>query len=299
MQPTVRIRTADGVAHTLSPGDLIGRVRSAALLIDDARVSEAHALVSLRGQSLKLLALRGVFAVDGKPLAEVDLKPGLRVLLAPGVALDIEAVALPASVLAIEGDGLVRTLLSGVSSLTLSPRPNLVPRYVEGAAAHLWSTGDSWRLRLAQGQPRDLEGGDEFSIENRRFMAISVALSRAAQAATVLGGGVDRPLSITARYDTVHIHQEGQPHLVLNGISARILSELVAIAAPVDWELLAREVWRDEDERNFLRRKWDVSLVRLRRKLKEGHVRSDLVHSDGAGNIELLLGPGDVVIDES
>ena len=42
---------------------------SAALHLDDPRVSEAHAMVSIRGSELKLLALRGRFQIDGLPYA--------------------------------------------------------------------------------------------------------------------------------------------------------------------------------------------------------------------------------------
>ncbi len=56
--PFVRLRTHDGVTADVPPGGLIGRLPGAALRLDDPLVSEAHALVSLRGRKLKLLALR-------------------------------------------------------------------------------------------------------------------------------------------------------------------------------------------------------------------------------------------------
>jgi hypothetical protein len=39
-------------------------------------------------------------------------------------------------------------------------------------------------------------------------------------------------------------------------------------------------------------------LVRLRRKLRDERLRSDLVRADGAGMIELFLRPGDVIEDQ-
>jgi pSer/pThr/pTyr-binding forkhead associated (FHA) protein len=45
----VRIRLPDGTERRVSPSDLVGRLETAALHLDDARISEAHALVSLRG----------------------------------------------------------------------------------------------------------------------------------------------------------------------------------------------------------------------------------------------------------
>ena len=80
MRAFVRLKDPDGVVHELSHGDIIGRVWSAALHLDDARISEAHAMVSLRGQELKLLALRGMFALGRKTLRELvlDRLPRLR-----------------------------------------------------------------------------------------------------------------------------------------------------------------------------------------------------------------------------
>ena len=42
------LRDPQGHHHELVHGDVIGRVWSAALQLDDGRVSEAHAMVSLR-----------------------------------------------------------------------------------------------------------------------------------------------------------------------------------------------------------------------------------------------------------
>ena len=107
------------------------------------------------------------------------------------------------------------------------------------------------------------------------------------------------PLTIVASYDTVHVRREGLPVLALDGISARIVSELVALAGPASWELLAREIWRHEDDRTQLRRKWDVNLARLRRKLRAVGIRTDLLRAGGTGQIELLLYEGDTVDDRT
>ena len=64
MRAFVRFRLPEGNSVELGHGDLIGRLWSAALPIADARISEADAMVSLRGQELKLLALRGRFALN-------------------------------------------------------------------------------------------------------------------------------------------------------------------------------------------------------------------------------------------
>lgn len=107
------------------------------------------------------------------------------------------------------------------------------------------------------------------------------------------------PLRILARYDTVHIHREGEPVVVLTGILARMISELVSVKVAISWEALAQSLWPEEEERPALRNRWDVALARLRTRLKSAGIRSDLVKADGSGNIELLLNAADVVEDQT
>jgi len=101
-----------------------------------------------------------------------------------------------------------------------------------------------------------------------------------------------------ALYDTFHIRRDGLPALTFSGLPAKLLSELAAVGAPVAWESVARELWRDED-RGQLRRRFDVVLSRLRRKLRAARLRADLVRADGAGNFELFLYDGDEVENRS
>ena len=299
MRAFVRLSLPDGSTCVLCPGDLIGRLESAALHIDDARISEAHALVSLRGRELKLLALRGMFAIDGKPVSEVVLQPGLCVEPARGLTLTVVEVVLPDQVLALQGDGLTRQVLTGTCSLYVLPRPKLVPRYMGDAPAHLWNTGQGWRFRLSDGPVQPLAAGVEFEVEQRVFKAVAVALDKAALDNTRLEGGIQQPLHIIASYDTVHIHRADAPTLALDGISARIISELVAFAGPLSWEVLAGEIWPNEDDRAHLRRKWDVNVARLRRKLCDASIRADLVRSGGTGQVELFLLAGDRIDDRT
>lgn len=299
MYAFVRFRLPDGATSTLSPGDFIGRLDHAALCLDDARVSEAHAMVSLRGRELKLLALRGRFAIGGEPVKSAVLRDGMVVEVARGLALTVEEVRLPEYVLALEGSGLPRQVLSGAMSLFLQPRPSLRPRYHGDAAAHLWNTSEGWQARVVGEEKRLLSSGDELSIAGHTFRVVAVELSHAARQATRIEGAVQAPLTIVASYDTVHLHREGEPPLALDGISARIISELVAVDGPATWHALAREVWRHEDDRGRLRRKWDVSLARLRRKLRAVGIRGDLLRAGGTGQVELLLYPGDRTDDRT
>ena len=54
MQPCVVFRGPDGQRHRVPHGGVIGRLSGAALVLRDPRVSEAHAMVSLRGGALHL-----------------------------------------------------------------------------------------------------------------------------------------------------------------------------------------------------------------------------------------------------
>ena len=299
MRATVRLRLPDGTLAQLGHGDLIGRLPSAALHLDDARLSEAHALVSLRGKTLKLLALRGRFAVDGKPVSEVDLTPGLTILLARDLPVVVEECVLPEGVLAIQGEGLSRQILSGVCSLVTRPRVALSSRYLGEAAAWIWSSGQDWRLRVAGQTSQPLEPDTEFTVDGRRFEVLTVALEQAGQARTQLGGGVATPIRLVSHYDTAHIYREGEPPVALAGISARVIGELVACGAPVSWKDVAASIWPAVDDRNQLRRKWDIAVSRLRNKLRDARIRPDLVRPDGTGNIELFLGAADEVVDRT
>ena len=96
----------DGKLHAIAAGDIVGRLPSAALFLEDERVSEAHALVSLRGREPKLLSLRGRLIVDGKPCTETVLEEGMVIEPAPGLELSGAGVRLPDAVLSLEAPGL-------------------------------------------------------------------------------------------------------------------------------------------------------------------------------------------------
>ena len=89
MYATVTLRTADGELHQLGHGDLIGRLWSAALPLSSPHVSEAHAMVSLRGGHLHLLSLRGLFALRGKPIKDLVLAVGQRISFARDVHVEV------------------------------------------------------------------------------------------------------------------------------------------------------------------------------------------------------------------
>ena len=95
MLPEVRLRLPDEQIVAAGPGAIIGRSHTAEVRIDDGRVSEVHAYVSLRASQLVLLALRGRVRSGERDTPRLELAAGQRIELAAGVAIDVVAVALP------------------------------------------------------------------------------------------------------------------------------------------------------------------------------------------------------------
>ena len=300
MRASATFGLPSGDERSLGHGDLIGRLSAAALRFDDPAISEAHALVSLRGGDLKLLALRGLFAIDGRPRQDAVLRPGLRISLSREIAITVLAVVLPDTVLGLQGDDLPLQPLGGAVSLVLGVRPSLRTRYQHDADAWLWWAETEWRLRVRGQVDRALEPGQPFQVNGRTFEATSMALNDAGEQPTRAAGGIQAPLTIRARFDTVHLLRERTPPLVLTGQSARILSELATVGVAIAWEAVAATVWSgDSVDSGELRRRWDIAMVRLRGKLRDAGIRPGLVRADGSGCFELVLAEGDVVVDET
>jgi hypothetical protein len=299
MRPHAVFALPDGSVHTLGPGDLIGRMWTCALCLDDGRVSEAHALVSGRGDELRLMALRGRFTVDDAPRMEVALAAGQRICLAEGLELRVVAVALPDTVLGVEGPGVARQALLGVVSVrAVGDGFELLPGYVSDADAQLWGDGDGWHVSRP-GQPTaPVQAGVSLSIRTLSLRFVDIPL-RGASAADTLQDRSRLPVRIVALHYEARLERDGQPTVRLDGIGARVISELVAIAGPVPWTALAREIWRDETDELRLRRRWDVALHRLRLRLREAGLRAELVRSDRSGIVTLDLAPGDSLVDET
>lgn len=298
MHATVTLRTQDGELHQLGHGDLVGRLWSAALPLSSPHVSEAHAMVSLRGGHLHMLSLRGLFAFRGKPSKDLVLAAGQRISFARDVHVDVMDVTLPEEVLGIEGDGLARQPLPGVASLRLTPQPVVLPGARDRSVAVFWSTGDGWTVRTEAGE-QPLEAGWTLEHSGGRVRTLTLKLAQASQAPTGVVGRVDAPLRVETHWDTVHLHREGHPTLTLTGHPARILSELGSMGTSVPWEHVAQQLWGDITDRHLLRKRFDTVLARLRRKLRGAGLRPDLVKPDGAGNLALVLRPSDRLDDRS
>lgn len=290
--------TSDGRAVAVEPGHFIGRSAAAALRLREPGVSEAHALVSLRGSSLRLLALRGRFLVDGALETEVELEEGQEITLAHGVVLTVEEVSLPTWVLGLLGDGLPRQILAPIASLTTADGPRLTAGFTVDHEALIWSDGERFYLRRAGQEELEATPGLAFEVNGQRFTFVSVPLEDSATPLTAQDDSCETPLVIVARYDSVHVTQ-GRTQVIVTGLPARLLSDLAVMRVPAEWDVVARDLWPDDADPQSLRQKWDRILSRLRRQFRTEGMRADLLRSDGCGRVELILRDTDRVIDET
>lgn len=292
MQARAVVRTADGGVWELAPGEMIGRSHAAALQIDDAGVSEAHALVSLRGRELRLFGLRGGFSVGGPPLDELVLSPGQRIWLTPSVAVDVVAVTLPDAVMGLRWGELPVRPLAGVTSLLLDP-PRVVARFEQEAAARLWTLSGGWRLQIGSAEPVDVEVGARFEVGGVEAALELISLQRLSTEATVAAAEPSGRLVVRSSFDGAHLHRDGREPVALSGILARIVYELLTCGGSAPWDVIAAEIWGARVAREPLRRRWDVHLARLRGRLRDAGIRSDLLMARGTGVVELVKYPGD------
>lgn len=298
MSAKVILADTSGQRWELVPGDVLGRSRAAALRLNDPRISEAHALVSLRGSSLRLLALRGRFAVRGQVVTEVELTTGLELEFASDLGLRVERVILPDEVLALELPSGERLVPPKVASILPEPEGvSVVAGALPSAIAVIWTDEEALHVRRPGLPDESLGPLDTFTVGAWSLRVRSVALSRSAIDTTVAGNPLERPLSfaLVPEDEAVHVTVGGDLAGAIEGVPARLLIELTRHPGTSEWRALAGALWPHEDDARGLRQKWDAGLARLRRRLAELCGRRDLVRTDGAGRFELALGPRDAV----
>lgn len=300
---SVRLRLPDGTAIELTPGDLIGRSARVALCIEDPRISEAHALVSLRGDALKLLALRGRLSCGGKALTEVTLVPGARILLGGFYALTVLDVRLPGDVLALELPDETLVVAGVLAFHGQAATPRFSPGFDPQALAIVWASDAGVHVRLsdAAGGASDsvLAPGDRVELPGLSGVVRLVATRLAERDSTAAPGRFDTPLRIVLHYDAVHVYPAEGPAVSFDGLGARLLSEVASLPTPASWEVHARLLWPDESDALVLRQRWDQTTSRIRKRLRDGRIRADLLRSNRLGLIELFLGPDDRLEDHS
>lgn len=304
-RPAVRLRVHATAARagpseiTLHAGDLIGRISSAALCLNHPNISEVHALVSLRGNHLALLGLRGPLRVRGTTQATISLQEGQRIALCEAIELEVLSIDLPEQALALLVGGEAPAVLSAsVYALLPGPPPRLCVGFDASAVAQVWSDAARAWISAPGGPPEEVVPGAAWIFSGVSVEATVMPLRVASTSPTWQTGRVRRPLTLVLRFDSAAILQDGHELLALSGLPARILCELHAFGAPTLWSVVAGEVWKDDQADEILRNRWDRNLAILRRRLREADVRANLVRADGTGRFELHLEAGDVVQDE-
>jgi len=226
----------------------------------------------------------------------VALREAMRVALAPGIEVEVSAVTAPSHILMLSAEGVAPRTVPGVLSLYGGANPRIRTGWRPDADGTIWPTGEGW-MRSGKDGPVHVVATSEWKLAGTVFRAW-VESARSGTIPTKREASLSLPLRLIARFDTVHLVREGHPVLVITGRSARLMSELAVVAQPCSWHSQAQLLW-GELERDRLRRRWDMQLRRLRQKLRGAAIRTDLIQPTGDGLIELVLGPNDVVVDET
>lgn len=305
--PNTTLSLPDGTTVSLAPGAIIGRMAGAALRLSDPRISEAHALVTVRGTDLRLLSLRGRMSAGGHLTGAVTLTPGLRVVLAGFYPLLVLDVLLPRAVLAVavttrEGRRHGPFPVDGVTSLVPLGKEDATPcftaRFHADAPGVLWHHDDTLRLRRKDGSEEILTPGSATNLDPWRLECVMAPLSTWDAGETAADGRLDDALTVTLNYDVVHVRATSGGTVSFDGLLARLISEVACVRTPVAWGDIALALWPEENDEAVVRGRWDQATSRIRRKLRAAGLRGDLLRSS-SGLVELVLGPRDTLEDLS
>ena len=247
------------------PGAIVGRLTGAAVRLADLAVSEAHAMVSLRGGELRLLALRGTLRVGGELRDELVLGLDQQIELAPGVLLGVVRVEPPRRVLALSVDeGEPKPLEEGERSV---------------GAARFVVTGDGCVVRWPGGED-EVEEGWSRELEGRRLAVVSLALGPPDVDPTWRGPA----WKLVSRDDVVEVCRPGRPPvLTLTGRAASLVQVLGWAGEPMRWQDASAQVWRKEPDEGRRLSNWWKHVKALRKSCAAGDVPTAIIDSDGRG----------------
>lgn len=288
--PSVLFQTDEGERHRAQPGDLLGRGARCAIPFEDPRISEAHAMVSLRAGGFWLLGLRGTVWQGHRWGHEVGLEAGKRVLIADDVGLTVLDIDLPSLILALEGIG-DRPMPLTHATLSLFAEPLQVASGFRGSAeAWIWASDGHWMVRESSGAIRVLEIGEPVQVGKYRLDVVGVPLEAGQAHRTVRQRSVHPPLTIEIGVSNTVIVSNGE-ELSLVGRSHDLLRTTAELTtetgAPVHWTAVASRIWRA----NPTAENWYRNRARLAARLKSAGLPSDLVAMD-QGLVSLRLRPG-------
>lgn len=281
---------------TLNPGEYIGRSEVAALCIDDPRVSEAHAMVSLRDGHLKLIALRGRFRHKSQVLSEIILKPDLVLELAPDIHVVCEHVNMPTSVLGLIIDQDIEVRLTNTITLYAGDLPTLKRGYDPYGDAIFWDTALSWRMRTNDDASVILSAGDHYTINGTDIKVVAIPLEHAQQTKT--RNSLRAPITFTCHDMHVEMDRTGEPTVKLSGIPGRIFLSLLKRQGTASYQEVVHDVWSEDYSTDLsLRRRFDTGMRRLRAQLRLALPDEEpLITLDGTGIIKLNRLPKDQIV---
>jgi hypothetical protein len=159
----------------------------------------------------------------------------------------------------------------------------------------VFSDGLSWFVRCGEEPAVEVVSSDVVELSDGwqlHFVDVDIE-TLAALETSPLPSSTQR-LRLVSRFDSVEVWCGDERVLLLAGVPARLVAELLAFGGPVRWEVLAESLWPQADlARDVLRHRLDVALTRLRKRLAHVGVRRDLITAHRTGQLELVLSPGD------
>lgn len=268
----------------LGSGGVIGRGAWTTLRLDDAEVSEAHALVTRRDARFRLLPLRGAITVNGETVGDAILRPKLEVRLSRNTVLTVRDVVVPTESLALMGIGPDAVLVAECPQSLVGTPPALVAGLRRDALLWLWPDDGTWLARARGEEPEVVEPGRAWLLGGVEVVVFgqSTVASAAGTVATRRG-----PLSVSVEPGLLRLRAEGGTTLSLGGNQAEFLTLLLDRAEPVHWTEIARYFWPEREQHRW-RERFDAMVKGVRAKLREHHLRGDLLWSwDGAYRVAL------------
>lgn len=291
--PSVMIEVVGRGSCRVGAGAVVGRLATAGLRLDDDDVSEAHALISLRGGALHILSLRGRIEVDGETRTEVRLEPGRRIRLGRGAELRVDSVSVPPVRHVLEGIGRVPLeITEPVLSVLLEATPALASGVRPGAAAVVRAYEGGLWMRVRGEAPELMRSGESWDLQGHSVRY--VALAGEGERQTVLH--TPRPLRLVSEGPVVWVVSPPGEPLPLAGLAAELLRVLARSGDPLHWESLCARLWRVRDQAAW-RQRLDALRKDLRSRLRAAGLRDDVVWSS-VGYYRLNLHPSDALVGD-
>lgn len=293
------------VQRRLHVGGMIGRGLGCEIIINDARVSEAHALLSERGGHLWLLALRGSLRLHtrqgDRTLDKIEIRPGYAIELAPDLLIHVEEVCLPEDVWEVSCDGRDWRLLErDRHSIDPDAQRWFLDRYSAAAPIQCWQVVGCWfvgasgsaGVEVSEGDAEERVipvGGWKLRFRNRARGPLQHTLPGVADAP-------QRPLRIEVRPGSVRVYDaEGALLVETTGQDARLLALLASHPGTgLTERRLHKALWPDQE---FASNRPQVVRTRLRDTLRRAGLRRDLVdYNRQEGTTSLVLTARDQVV---